>query len=108
MDSIKHHILKQSSKYLIFGLTSVDFYHPYTDLDVPVMQKFWHESRNESTKKACMHNKLLDKAKSGKTNLQQIHKTFCRLLDDQLYLTVTAKPTVRLLIMENISTIGLL
>ena len=33
MDSIKHHILKQSSKYLIFGLTSVDFHHPYTRLD---------------------------------------------------------------------------
>ena len=30
MDSIKHHILKQSSKYLIFGLTSVDFHQPYT------------------------------------------------------------------------------
>ena len=32
MDSIKHHILKQSIKYLIFGLTSVDFHHPYTRL----------------------------------------------------------------------------
>ena len=28
MDSIKHHILKQSSKYLIFGLTSVDSTNP--------------------------------------------------------------------------------
>ena len=34
MDSIKHHILKQFSKYLIFGLTSVDFHHPYTRLQL--------------------------------------------------------------------------
>ena len=27
-DSIKLHILKESSKYLIFGITSVDFYSP--------------------------------------------------------------------------------
>jgi len=53
-----------------------------------------------------MHNKILAKAKSGKINLQQIDKTFLLLLDDQLYLTVTAKPTVRLLKDENISTIG--
>ena len=32
IDSIKHHILKQSSKHLIFGLTSVDFHQPYTRL----------------------------------------------------------------------------
>jgi len=51
-----------------------------------------------------MHNKLLAKAKSGKINLQQIDKTFFLLLDDQLYWTVTAKPTVRLLKEENIST----
>jgi len=55
-----------------------------------------------------MQNKLLAKAKSGKTNLQQIDKTLFLLLDDQLYVTVTPKPTVRLLKEENISTIGLL
>ena len=32
MDSIKLDILRQSSKYLIFGLTSVDFHHHYTRL----------------------------------------------------------------------------
>ncbi len=32
MESIKHHILKQSSKHLIFGLTSVDFHQLYTRL----------------------------------------------------------------------------
>ena len=46
MDSIKHHILKQSIKHLIFGLTSVDFYHSCTRLESGKWPGIWNLNNN--------------------------------------------------------------